>query len=359
MKKLLALFLCLSLLCAMLSGCGSTAKQNKEPVPTVTFTDSAGREVEIPAEITAIAPSGSLAQMLLYTLCPDKLMGLCSSFSRIQKQYIKEDYWELPVFGQFYGSGGTVNYEEIIEAAPDIIIDIGEQKDTIVSDMDTLQEQTGIPVIFVEATLYTMPDAYETLGQILDCSERAETLASYTRNVLALAEENRAALDESQIVDAVYVQGEYGTEVNAKGSSHAEVLDVVGVNNLAVLEDFSGGGGDEVSMEQMLLWDPDVVLISPDGNFDDIYDDPQWQSATAVKNHDIYEVPIGPYNWLDRPPSMQRILGILWLGNLLYPDLYDFDMVEKTQEFYQLFWDYPLTVEEAEALLANSTLLAS
>ena len=110
-------------------------------------------------------------------------------------------------------------------------------------------------------------------------------------------------------------------------------------------------------MEQMLLWDPEVVLVSPDGNFDEIYDDPQWQSVTAIRNHRVYEVPIGPYNWLDRPPSMQRILGILWLGNLLYPELYDFDMVEKTQEFYKLFWDYDLSTEQAQKLLANSTLL--
>jgi iron complex transport system substrate-binding protein len=50
------------------------------------------------------------------------------------------------------------------------------------------------------------------------------------------------------------------------------------------------------------------------------------------------------------------ILGIWWLGNLLYPELYDYDMVQVAQEIYKLFWNYDLSVEEASAMLANSTL---
>ena len=65
-------------------------------------------------------------------------------------------------------------------------------------------------------------------------------------------------------------------------------------------------------------------------------------------------MPYGPYNWLDQPPSVQRMLGILWVGKVVYPDWYTFDMVEKTQEFYQLFWGYALSTQEAEELLANA-----
>ena len=77
---------------------------------------------------------------------------------------------------------------------------------------------------------------------------------------------------------------------------------------------------------------------------------------TAVKEHRVFEVPSSPYNWMDRPPSVQRILGILWAGNLVYPELYDYDMVKKTQEYYQLFYGCQLSKKDAEALLENSTL---
>ena len=133
---------------------------------TRIVTDSAGREVEIPSEITKIAPSGPLAQIVLYTVSPDKLAGLAADFSDEAKQYIDEKYWGLPKFGQFYGKNASLNMEALIAEAPDVIIDIGEAKKTVKEDMDALQEQLNIPVIFVEATLPTMADAYEMLGDI-------------------------------------------------------------------------------------------------------------------------------------------------------------------------------------------------
>jgi iron complex transport system substrate-binding protein len=75
-----------------------------------------------------------------------------------------------------------------------------------------------------------------------------------------------------------------------------------------------------------------------------------------VQEGAVYEVPYGPYNWMDRPPSVQRVLAVKWLANLLYPEVFDYDMVAEAQAFYQLFFHYELTQEEARALLANSTL---
>ena len=69
----------------------------------MVITDSAGREVEIPKNIQRIAPSGPLAQIVLYTVAPDKLVGWSIDLSDAQKEYIPEKYWDLPVFGQFYG----------------------------------------------------------------------------------------------------------------------------------------------------------------------------------------------------------------------------------------------------------------
>ena len=77
------------------------AGETESQSDTRIFTDSAGREVTLPKEINKIAPSGPLAQIVLYTFCPDKLSGLASDFSEGAKQYIDEKYWGLPKFGQF------------------------------------------------------------------------------------------------------------------------------------------------------------------------------------------------------------------------------------------------------------------
>ena len=48
---------------------------------------------------------------------------------------------------------------------------------------------------------------------------------------------------------------------------------------------------------------------------------------------------------------MNMVLGVWWLGNLLYPEVYDYDMTAKAQEIYKMFWNYDLTAEEAAAML--------
>lgn len=352
MRRLTA-FLFSAALLFSLTAC--EAVQPKEPVETWEFTDSCGRTVALPVEVEHIVPSGALAQTVLYTLCPDKLQSLSSALTRVQKKYIDKKYWELPITGQFYGGGATVNYEEIIRAAPDVIIDIGETKEHIAADMDALQEQTGIPTIFVEASLATMAAAYETLGKITGETEQAMACAAYIHETLAEASKFSMQIPENERKRVLYAQGEYGTEVLGMGSVHAEVLNYVAAENVAKLDAVASEGGNEVSMEQIYLWEPQVIILSPDANYNEIFDDPAWGNVQAVKDGAVYEVPSGPFNWMDRPPSVQRVLAVKWLGNLLYPDIFNIDMVLETQEFYRLFFHYDLTEDEARALMENST----
>ena len=343
--------LCVCVLLALVGGCAARTPARGD---TRTFADSAGREVQIPLRIDKVAPSGSYAQMILYTLCPDKLLGLSIPFTRVQKQFIDEAYYSLPVFGALYSAGGTFNLEAIMKASPDIIIDMGETKTGIAADMDAVQSQTGIPVVFIRATIDTMADAYDMLGDILGLEEQSSVLSEYIGGVMDLAESARNGIPEDERPSVLYSQGEYGNEVNGKGSVHSEVLDYVGVRNAADMDSILASGGDEVSMEQIIIWNPDIVILAPDSYYSEIFGDILWLQVSAVKNKRVYEVPIGPYNWLDRPPSVQRVLGILWLGNLVYPEYYDFDIVEKAQEFYRLFFRYELTAEETRGLLANA-----
>lgn len=161
---------------------------------------------------------------------------------------------------------------------------------------------------------------------------------------------------EADGLKVMYSGGPYGYDVKPKGTVHGAVLDLVGVSNVA---DLAGTNSTEVSPEQVMVWAPEVLLVSPaDGFFDCVYDDATWAGIPAVENRRVYEVPGEPYEWMDKPPSVQTLLGVLWLGNLLYPEVYNFDMTATVQEFYQLFWGYELSESAARAMLANSTLLA-
>ena len=222
--------------------------------------------------------------------------------------------------------------------------------------MDGIQKQTGIPTVFLEATLEEMPQAYRKLGRLLHRETEAEVLAVYLEQTLAMAAENTAKLPQDARKTVLFGTGATGLACNAEGSVQADVLSLVGAVNAIHSEEISNrNGGTTVNLEEVYACDPDVILLAAGGPYDTLAES-EWTGLTAVKNGTYYEIPNLPYDWMSSPPSINRVLGIYWLGNLLYPELYDYDMVEKAQEFYRLFWHYELSAEEAEQLLARSTL---
>lgn len=353
-KKLLCLFLAVVLLFGF-SACTSKKTENKASEKTAmrTITDSCGRSVKIPSKIKKIAPSGALAQIVLYTLCRDKLVGLSGDFTDISKKYIDKKYYNLPKFGQFYGKNVSLNMEALIKASPDVIIDIGEAKPTIKKDMDDLQSQLGIPVIFVEATLKNMDGAYKKLGEITGDESKASVLSTYCKNTLKDISKKSAEVKSK--VSIYYALGNTGLNTNAAGSIHADVIEAIGADNVAKVQLVSSGGGSLVSMEQILKWNPEVIITAPNGLYSKIKSDPLWQNLSAVKNGKVYEIPNGPYNFMGEPPSINRIIGLKWLGNLIYPDVYKYDMINEVQDFYKKFYYVKLSKNDAKELLKNST----
>ena len=354
MKKKMLLISALIFI-SVCSGCGATETETENE--TFIFTDSCAREVELPVNIKKVAPSGSMAQIIVYTAAPEMLAGWSSNPGGMQFDYFPEKYRNLPEFGQFYGGNVSLNMETLIAAAPDVIIDMGDKKPGAADDMDAIQEQTGIPAIFIEATLETYPEAYRVLGELLGAQEQTELIARYIEGVLADAVNANAKLDPSERLTVMFGTGRSGLDCNAKGSIHAAVIDAVGaVNAVEVPEVSNAGGGNTVSMEQLLLFDPDVILLSGGGPYETVGDDPLWSGLSAIENGRYYEIPFGPYHFIANPPSVNQIIGIKWLGNLLYPDLYPYDILTEIRVFYKLFWHYELTDDEARSLLANSTL---
>lgn len=364
-KSLVGILLITALLIGSLTGCNSSTKDtSKEVVKTEQtaaegkrkITDSVGRVVEIPNEIKRVAPSGSLAQIVLYSISPDKIIGWSKTPSKITQKYMDEKYWRLPEFGQFYGKNVSLNKEAIIKEKPDVIIDIGEKKKTIKEDMDGIQKDLNIPVIFVEATLDNMDKAYETLGDILGEKEAAKALSEYCKTALEDVKAKAATIKDDKKVNLYYSLGNTGLNTNGKGSMHTDVIDIIGANNVAVLDKLgSTGNGVEITMEELLKWNPEVILFSPDAPYDKVATDKTWKDVKAIKDGKYYQVPNGPYNWMGMPPSVNRIIGLKWLGNLLYPDTYKYDMVKETKEFYKLFYHYDLSDGDAKELLSKST----
>lgn len=351
-----------SLLAPGLTGCSQPSSKAADleraykdgDAGVIEFTDSGGHVTWLPKPVATCTPSGPYAQMILGTLAPEKLLGLSSSLSKTERSYLPAQLAGLPVLGRYYGKNADMNYEEVIKLSPDAIFDAGEHKKSIKEDMDGLQRQTGLPTAFVLATMDAFSTAYRTFGELLGVAERGEQLASYIDGVLSFADAHRDEI-AGRHIRTLYSTGPYGYSVKALDSVHAQALARVGIENVA---DLKGSASTDVDAETVMMWKPDVLLLSAeDGFFGSVYGDKAWASIPAVLSRRVYEVPAEPYEWLDRPPSVQTVLGVEWLGNLLAPDVYDFDMVERAREFFSLFWGYDLAPADAQRIMANSTFL--
>ena len=359
-KKWIALLLAL-VMSVSLFACGAQPESNNgdsqnagDEAATRVFTDSCGREVTVPANVEKVAVSGPLAQIVVFAMAPDKLVGIANAWDESAAQFLDTKYYDLPLLGQLYGGKGEMNLETLLAAAPDVVIDVGEPKGSIVEDMDALQEQTGIPFVHIDAYLAAMDDTYAMLGDLLAMPNEAQGLADYCRYAYDRAVEIANSVEKANLL---YITGDEGLNVIAKGSYHAEVIDLL-ANNLAVVEEPSGKGtGNEVDMEQILNWNPDVILFAPGSIYASVGSNENWQTVTAIKNGAYYEVPMGPYNWMGFPPSVQRLLGMTWMAKILYPTAADYDLYTEVSTYFQLFYHCELTQAQYDALVGGSAPL--
>lgn len=359
----LALLMLLAAACRPAPAGSSSAGAVSSPDPaaqtdeTFIFTDSTGREIELPKSISRAASGGSLANIMIYAVRPDVIVGWSEAPSETEKRYIEEAYWNLSEYGNFHDDGGGFNREALMRDAPEVIIDVGQWDEEYKAELDALQEQTGIPVVLIEAELGQTPAAYRTMGELLGVPERGEELAAYCEELLADAKEKAASIPDGERTTVFYASGEAGLDTMLSGTIHAQIYELVGAKLVATADNVQvQKGGGSVSMEQLLVWDPDVIMFAQGSIYDGVAGDETWGALSAVQNGTYYEIPTEPYNWLGRPPGPNRMVGIRWLGNLLYPEIFDYDIEEEVRECFRLFYRYELSDAELKELLSRSTL---
>ncbi len=365
LKKHISLFIVMIIILSTLAGCSSEVAKEEENniegespqiVEEIEVEDMAGRTIILPEKadkVFATLPTGTI---LLYSLNPENMVGWNYDLSEGEKRFIAEEYHSLPNLG---GAGkNAVNIEELLKADPDVLIVMEEVIETSLSKAEELEEQTGKPVIILDSNLHKLDEVYEILGKVMGEEARAQELAEYCRKTMADIGEKVSNLSEEEKIRVYYAEGPNGLETEPSGSWHSEIIDMVGGENVAKVEVKADKGKSEVSIEQLLVWNPDLIISWDDergGYYSEMFKDPAWKGIKAVEDEEIYEIPNKPFNWFDRPPSVNRVLGVRWLGSLLYPDIFDYDMEDEVKEFYDKFYHYQLSEEEVDELLKNST----
>jgi iron complex transport system substrate-binding protein len=340
---------------------GESQNATVDPMANRSFTDAAGRTLTIPGvgALERIYYTGATGEIYCFTLAPELAGGTTFEFTAAELELLPKEMPSLSYLGTISG-GKQLNLEAIMNADIQLIVSVAlaAPTESDISQADDLQQQTGIPVLVFDGTLENIAATYRLLGDLLGRQQDAEKLATYCEKSLKAVTDAVATVPESERITLYYAEGPEGLQTEPSTSSHAYTYELAGAINVAQVEAKGGKGMSDVSLEQVIAWDPAVIIawdfVVRGGADQLIRTDATWATIQAVRDGRVYTMPNVPFSWCDRPPAVNRFLGIQWVANMLYPDAYDVDMVEVVKEFYTLFYHVDITDAKAKELLGNS-----
>jgi len=336
--------LMLPLLLLSLCACG---KAGKTRIDTREVTDMAGRKIAVPTVIKRVY-STRPGSVVLYAVAPDMMVNRSLWMTDGSEKFMSDAYLKLP-----FADGSA---EEIIKLHPDVIISYFNVNPKSIEEADRLSAKTGIPVFMVDMDMKRYSKAFAAMGDLLGRKQQADLMIRYVETWLNPVFDKAKQIPDNRKKRVYYAEGSMGLNTDPSGSFHSEVIDLVGGINVAKVQLLSGKGMSAVSMEQILKWNPDVVIVwtgmGPElTTYRNISGDPLWARVPAVRERRIYQIPCQPFGWFDRPPGTNRILGAIWLANLLYPEVYQIDQERAAKEYFNLFFHRDLSDAELREVL--------
>lgn len=308
------------------------------------------------AQMRRIFAAGPPSGVLLAALAPDKLLGWPMQLSDAARSYLGPQLSQLPHLGRLSGRGSTMPLEALLALQPDLIVDAGTTDATHVSATERLARQTGLPCLLIQGSLAEHGLQLREVGALLGVQARAQTLARYADEVAQLAEQVRSSIAPPTRPRVYYGRSANGLETGLAGSINVEVIDYASGQNVAAQA--GRGGLSRVSMEQILAWDPEVIVTQEAGFAQQLRQDPLWRSVSAVRTGRVHCAPILPFGWLDGPPSVNRLIGVRWLLQKLHPQHPALQALtpwaQEVTRFYQLFYGLQLQPQAVQQLLQSA-----
>jgi iron complex transport system substrate-binding protein len=242
----------------------------------------------------------------------------------------------LPEIGRLTGRDNTANIEAVLRQRPDLVLDYGSVRPVFVSLAERVQAQTGLPTLLLDGALPKIPETYRLLGEILDRRDAAEARAAAAERILREALAAAEALRARGRPRVLYVRGPRGLETGVAGSINTEIIEFAGAENVAASA-LGAGSLVQISMEQVFAWNPDWIIAIHPYFTATTKTDRLWSAVPAVRAGRVALAPGLPFGWVDFPPAVNRLLGLLWLPVLfgLRPRA---GLAEAVADFHALFY---------------------
>ena len=350
MKKIISLLLAMMLVFSLAACTAPVVDETQAPTEAqnepqltgvsypVTVTDMAGREVTIEAEPQKIVSGYYISTSACIALgLEERIVGIESkSNKRPIYSLAAPELLELPNVG----TAKEFDRETCLSTEPDLVILPMKQKDTAAA-----LEELGIPALLV------MPESHEQIlemftliGNAANVLDASTALCEYYMNELAEVSALLAMNTAEQPV--VYITGTSSYLTTAPGQMYQSSL-ITSAGGNAAGADIEGTSWMEISYEQLLTMNPDIIVVptnslangSADYALEDLLNDPELSEVTAIKNGAVYQMTIGFEAWDSPAPS--GVLGVKWMLKTMYPELYSADdFAADVQAFYETFYGF-------------------
>lgn len=333
------------------------SETDKKEIQNLTrnITDMKGRTFAVADPIKRIALLGGPTGQVAFILgVQDRLCAVTNTLK--MSKLVKE---MVPAIMSLPGprtTSGNINIEELINSNPDIVI-AGDIDGQIVLD------KTRIPVAFLEDSmgegLVDIKKEIRFYGTIFQSPERAEKYVEFLNESIRLIQERTRDIP-ADMRKKVF-QGYSPSHLVTLGGDTfmQEAIDLAGCINAAKTVTTIGkrtglhSGLGEVSMEQVLDWNPDILVINY-GKPESLFNDPQWSHIKAVQNRRIYSQPAGVFIF-NRPTAESAAIFPLWLSSIAYPDRFeDLCVPCRVKEFYREIFDFDLTDNQIKDILIGA-----
>lgn len=316
---------------------------------TKVIKDYTGKEITIPTKVERLANTWHANNQVVVLLGGGPNLVATT-------EYVKTIPWMKQVFPAIekvdapVKSDNSLNMEELIAAKPDVVLVSNTKQREAVENAGLVGVQIGgwSDLTGVQKGISLAAEVLGTQGAY----DRSVQYNKYQQKNIDLVTDRLEGLSESDKPKVLHIGS--GTKVkNVTGSGVIidEWIKLAGGINAAS----SVKGMKDVSMEQIQSFAPDVIIIGGDTSeqgVETLLSDPAWADVPAVKYRRIIRNPYGTFNW-DRY-SAEGALQVLWAAQLLHPAQFnDVDMVKETRVFYKTYYNYDLSIEDAQLILAG------
>lgn len=336
--------------------------ESTESAATKTIVDHDGVEMEIPTEINRIVVNAWQlpAPLAVYLGGAEKIVGIApASMVAAENSVLSDIYPEILNASTSFNQGGEINIEELLKLDPDIVIGVsGEQAQSI--------RDAGIPAVSFSVSQWdydlieTNDEWIELFDQIFGGSELSNNVAEYSKQVHAAIQEKVSTLAEEDKKKVMFLFTYSDSTMTTSGKSFfgQSWCDLIGAVNVG--EEIETVGSASINMEQVYEWNPDVIIITnftsaqPEDLYNNTIGSDDWSTVNAVKNGQVYKMPLGWYR--SYTPGVDTPITLQWLAQTVYPELFgDVDIEQVAKDYFKDYYEIELTDEQMENMFHPSS----